>query len=149
MKENILLLCDVPPCKNYTGGLMISQMARLLLEEKHNIYCYCIMNPQLSPELWDDLDKDIEMRIVERPSEHLDKDNTAKSYYSKIKNKTNDLIKFATTHKITKVWCALQGEVLTLLLKNLYDETKLPYVVQIWDPMISFHRLFRLRYRQC
>ena len=79
MKENILLLCDVPPCKNYTGGLMISQMLRLLLEEKHNVYCYCIMNPQLSPELWDDLDKDIEMRIVERPSEHLDKNNTAKS----------------------------------------------------------------------
>ena len=44
MKEKILLLTDIPPCKNYTGGIMLSQMVRMVLEEKLDIEYYCIQD---------------------------------------------------------------------------------------------------------
>lgn len=133
MKEKILLLCDIPPCKNYTGGIMISQLLNFLIEEKESVDCFCIMDECLQPE-YDKVLNDINFTILKRPSEIVS-ENKLTSYYRSINKLEKKLVKFIEKNEITKIWCPVQGEVLTLLLNKIYEKKKIPYVVQIWDPI--------------
>lgn len=134
IKEKILLLTDIPPCKNYTGGLMSSQMIRFLLEEKKEVFCFCIKSKYVIPKFHDDIKHDINMVIVDRPEEILSNNNYSK-YYSDIKSIEKQLLKYIKQNNITKIWCPVQGEVLTKLLNNIYRKLHIPYIVQIWDPI--------------
>lgn len=133
-KEKILLLTDIPPCKNYTGGLMTSQMIRFLLEEKKDVVCFCAKSKYVLPEFWEDINNDIEMIIVDRPEENVN-DADFTNYYSQIKKIKKQLLKYIKQKNITKIWCPVQGEVLIMLLNAIYKNLKIPYVVQIWDPI--------------
>lgn len=134
MKEKILVLCDIPPCENYTGGLMISQLINFLLEEKVDVSCFCTMDVNLAPNYKKNILNKIKFKQYKRPCEVLENNNTTK-YYNSINKLKKKLIEFVKKENITKIWCPLQGEVLTLLLNGVYEATKVPYVVQIWDPI--------------
>lgn len=134
--ERILLLTDIPPCKNHTGGIMLSQMIRFFLEEKHEIACFCVMNPLIEPILDTNVINDIAFDLHYKPEENFKNSKySSKKYYSIIKQIEKKLIEYIQKNKITKVWCTLQGEVITLLLEAIADQTKIEYVVQIWDPI--------------
>lgn len=50
----ILLLTDIPPCKNFTAGLVLDQLCRFL--PKESIACFAIVNPAIDAKLTPDLD---------------------------------------------------------------------------------------------
>ena len=131
--EKILLLSDIPPCKNYTGGIMTSQLLNFLIEEENEVSCFCVMDYNLEPK-YDNIINKINFKLLKRPNE-VQSEKGLNKYYRDIKKIEKKLIKYVKKEKITKIWCPLQGEVLTLLLNNLYKATKIPYVVQIWDPI--------------
>ena len=132
-KQNILLLCDIPPCKNYTGGIMNSQLLNFLLEEKQKVKCFCIMDKHLNPIYNQSILNNIDFKLLKRPDEVII--GNPKKYYNEIEHISKKLISYIKKQKITKIWCPLQGEVLTLLLNKAYERTKTPYIVQVWDPI--------------
>ncbi len=50
----ILLLTDIPPCKNFTAGLVLDQLCRFL--PRGSIACFAMVNPALDAKLSPDLD---------------------------------------------------------------------------------------------
>lgn len=150
ISEKILLLTDLPPCKNYSGGLMSSQLVKMLLDEKQEVFCYSIMSEYLEPIYNTDINNDINMEIVDRPEENLSNatKQEIKKYYNRIKKIEKELINYIKINNITKIWCPIQGEVLTRIMANIYRKTKIPYVVQIWDPIewwIKEHNFDKIR----
>lgn len=134
MKEKILLLTDIPPCKNYTGGIMLSQMVRMVLEEKLDIEYYCIQDQNLAPILDTTVSDEIKLTIVDRPNEIFSKRNSKHNYYKKLKHVTTEVLNYINSGNFTKIWIVLQGEVMVNIaheiMKNGYK-----YIVQIWDPI--------------
>ena len=92
--EKILLLTDVPPCKNYTGGIMVSQMIRLLLEEKLEVSCFSTINENLKPDYSEDILNDIDYVHTKRPYEKIDETNSIKQYNKQYDNVKKKLFKF-------------------------------------------------------
>lgn len=134
-KEKILLLTDVPLCKNYSGGIMTSQLLRFLLEEKHELFAFIPWNKNLHPEWDESVIHDMKIYSFDRPCEKIVSENEQKKYNTdvmKLKEKLMDCIK---TNGITKIWCINQGEVICNLMNYIYSKTKIEYVVQIWDPI--------------
>ena len=41
----ILLLTDVPPCTNYTAGIVLAQIIKQL--PSGSVACFCVLNPDL------------------------------------------------------------------------------------------------------
>lgn len=133
--ERILLLTDIPPCKNYTGGIMEAQMIRFLLEEKKELFCFCLKSKHINTTFYEDIINDIDFNMVERPEENGTTKKELSSYYFQINKLKKQLLKYVKENKITKIWCPLQGEVLTLLLNYIYSKTHIPYYVQVLDPI--------------
>jgi len=135
-KENILLLCDVPPCKNYSGGIASLQLAKMVVEEKIPFHCFCIMNPELKPEFDESIKVEMNLIVTNRPSENLKHSNKSYGRYLKtIDKKVAECLKFINKNNITKIWCTAQGEVMTIVMNAIFEKTKIPYIVQIWDPI--------------
>lgn len=134
MKEetNILLLSDMPPCKNNQKGVMLSQMVRSLLEEKVNVSCFCVIENNLEPDYYTDIQNNFDLMILSNPFEKLNKKSIQSKYYKNIKKIQKELNKFIEEKKITKIFCLLQEE-LILLLNDAYSKFHIPYVVQISD----------------
>jgi len=134
MKEKILLLTDIPPCKNYTGGIMLSQMVRMILEEKLDIEYYCIQDNNLDPILDTTVSDEIKLTIVDRPNEVLSKRNSEHKYYKELRKVTSNVLNYINNGNFTKIWIVLQGEVMTdIAYEVMREEHK--YIVQIWDPI--------------
>ncbi len=129
--ERILLLTDVPLCKNYTGGLMTAKLARFLLEEKKDLCCFCVMSKELSPDIDISVLNDIDCEFREKPKENF---TNSRLFDKKIKKLRKDLIKYIRRKKITKVWGIAQGEVMVDLLDTV-RKIGIDYVVQVWDPI--------------
>ncbi len=135
MKEetNILLLSDIPPCKNNLKGVMLSQIVRSLLEEKVNVSCFCVIDSNFEGEYYTDIQNDFDLMSLPKPFEKFNNNNAKRKYYKKIKKLQKELNRFIKEKKISKIFCSLEGEILPFLLKNAYNKFHIPYVVQIFD----------------
>ena len=49
----VLLLADIPPCQNYTGGFVLDRLIRFL--PKEDVAICSVVNPHLKPEIAPDL----------------------------------------------------------------------------------------------
>src|SRR5580698_8037954 len=62
----ILLLTDIPPCQNFTAGLVLAQLCRFL--PRGSLACFTILNPRLKPAYCPGLEW-IPLAIVSKPNE--------------------------------------------------------------------------------
>ena len=133
--ENILLLCDVPPCNNYSGGIHLNQLVESLLNAGHRVYCFCAISPELSPAVSEMMNKAVDFCVAIKPDECSVGTGGQKKYEQSIRRITQKCVRYARKNNITKIWCPLQGEVLAKVLDELSKAMAIPYVVQIWDPV--------------
>lgn len=134
-KEKILLLCDIPPCKNYTGGIMNTQLLEFLFEEGISVSSVCIMDYNLQPVLDTDMVNKLSIKYYKKSSEIIENEKEEKYYYKNIRNIIKGVCRYVKKGGITKIWCPLQGEVLTKVLYEVHKRCGVSYVVQIWDPI--------------
>jgi len=135
-KNNILLLTDVLPCKNYSGGILTLQLVKFLMEEKVKVSCVCIKEKSICEVLDDEIIQQLDYIVLDKPNE-TGKDSRVKkrNYEAKIERIVNSIVEFIKEKNITKIWCPVQGEVLVRVLEKVWRNTGIPYVVQIWDPI--------------
>src|SRR4051795_11847613 len=63
----ILLLTDVPPCTNYTAGMVLAQIIKVL--PKGSVACFCVLNPDLQNIDFDPELSDLALEFAAKPQE--------------------------------------------------------------------------------
>ncbi len=138
----ILLLTGMPPCKNYTAGLVLDQLCRFL--PQGSVACFAVVNPYLKPQVSDDLDW-VPLEYFNRPREtwlfspsilstaiSLFMENTyAKVEHRKIVNKA---IRFGKSLGVDMVWCVLEGQTMIRLARPVAKGLGVPLLTEVWDP---------------
>lgn len=135
---NIMLFSDVPPSTNYSSGIVLDKLCGFLLDARHKVCCFICMNPELKPNIPEDKQKAIKIKIVDKPNE-----NWGGGKYARTMNKENaekvlpeitkQAAEFAKENGVQKLWIVEQGQSIILQVRPLAKATGLPYVIQTWD----------------
>lgn len=139
----ILLLTDMPPCKNFTAGLVLAQLVKFL--PKDSVACYCPLHPHLAPELDPELAW-MPLRVVPRPRESSLRllpgrlgfiSSFALEMYHEwfsIPKLVKDAVAFAKEFKPDLIWCVLEGQTMFRMAVKLSEALQLPLHTEVWDP---------------
>jgi glycosyltransferase involved in cell wall biosynthesis len=138
----VLLLTDMPPCKDYTGGIVLDRLCRFLPEG--SIACCAVVNRKISSRLSPDLDipiayhkKPIERAIRLLPGE------AGESISRWLENRHEQhvletilpqVVEFGRRNKVDKLWCMLQGQTMVRLARPVASALGVPLYTQVWDP---------------
>lgn len=139
--RKFLLLTDIPPCHNFTAGLVLDQLCSFLPEG--SVSCFTVLNRELDPEI---THKEIPTKIVSKPKEHKPRhlkgrlgaleSFLAEKYTDKVtvKKIAKQAAEFGTTFGADAVWCIVQGQTMIRLANQVADLMKIPLLTQVWDP---------------
>jgi glycosyltransferase involved in cell wall biosynthesis len=139
----ILLVTDIPPCENYTAGLVLNRLVRFL--PKNDIVICAVVNPALSPIVPDDL-MDIPTLSLEKPRENALRvlpypAGAVTAFLFEIfqsirivKMLLPQIFNFARIHKVEAIWVVLQGQTMVRLAVPLARALRVPLFTQVWDP---------------
>jgi glycosyltransferase involved in cell wall biosynthesis len=137
---NLLLLADIPPCSNYTGGWVIAEQCRLL--PPGSLCAFIVLNPQLQPLLSPDL-SDMPMRIVDKPNEHGEWERgpegaiAAENFKATVRRDelVAHAVAFGREQKVTAVWAMLEGQTIVRMALSVAETLGVPLYSQVWDPL--------------
>ena len=140
----VLLLTDIPPCKNYTAGLVLDQLCRLLPHD--SIACFTVVLPELNAKLSPDLDW-IPIRYANRPNETLAIFSThfpilhtfinlgLYSYNGLTMTRiASEAVKFSREFGADTLWCPLQGPTQIRLAVPVSKRLGTPLLTEVYDP---------------
>lgn len=143
---HVLLLTDVPPCTNYTAGLVQKQLCDFLFEENYKVTCVSIVDSSLSPIIPTTISDRLEHYYqFRKPKEgygrskfgkinsFLFNNYNRKLVLPKIAKEISNVISL-NNEKIDLIWSVIQGQTMICLVPLVAKLLKLDYVVQIWDP---------------
>ncbi|HET8725895.1 MAG TPA: hypothetical protein VFO41_00160 [Alphaproteobacteria bacterium] len=141
----ILLLTDIPPCTNYSGGLALARICRLLPPEA--LVLFVVLNPALRPEIPPDL-SGLEMAVVDKPREHgrrfrafpgphlswlqwLDK----RAWLRVCREQAKAAADFGRRHGVDRVMAVLEGQTLVTQSVMVAEDLSVPLHSLVWDPL--------------
>ena len=140
----ILLVTDIPPCKNFTAGLVLDRLVSFL--PKQEIAICAVINSTLQPEIPIELNE-VPKLILVKPKES-GFSNLAFGLHRPL-NIVNEVLRgikvrffilpkivaFARAQKIEAIWIVLQGQTMVRIANPLANKLSLPLFTQIWDPL--------------
>lgn len=135
-----LLLSDIPPCSNYTGGVVLADECRLL--DEGSVAAFVVLNPHLRPEPASGLDW-IPTQIETKPCEfgmhngHGLLSATAREGYRAIVQKSKlvrSAVEFGRAHECDRVWAILEGQTVIRMAVSVARTLGVPLHTQVWDP---------------
>lgn len=140
----ILLVTDIPPCKNYTAGLVLERLVSFL--PKQEIAICAVINSTLQPEIPVELNE-VPKLILVKPKESgfsslvfgLHRPlNMVNEVLRGIKVRffiLPKIVSFARDQKIEAIWIVLQGQTMVRIANPLANKLSLPLFTQVWDPL--------------
>jgi glycosyltransferase involved in cell wall biosynthesis len=140
----ILLLTDIPPCKNFTAGLVLDQLCRFL--PRGSVACFAMVNPLITAKLSPDLDwipvaystKRREaavrpfLRLIWFPLAWL---TERLRRWLVVPRLAKQVVEFGRAHDVDVVWAVLQGQTVTQLAPYVASTLNARLVTQVWDPL--------------
>jgi glycosyltransferase involved in cell wall biosynthesis len=139
----LLFLTDFPPCKEYTGGLVIDRLFNFV--EPGQRYGFFIINPDIpvvpNPEL------DIVFERVDKPRESANRPTKdfrgelnafREQTRQKLVNSKSlaDMVqRFVEKHQIDAVWAIIEGQTIVRVTLELQRRLQIPIHVMVWDPI--------------
>lgn len=143
---HILLVTDMPPCTNYTAGLVQKQLCEFLFEDGHQVGCVSVMDPSLTPCIPDSIIKRLSIFLsFNKPNEGYGRRKfgilnslifnnfNRKIFLPFLANKiSNEIINSNTSFDL--IWSVIQGQSMICLVPEIANKLNLKYVVEIWDP---------------
>ena len=143
---HVLLLTDVPPCTEYTAGLVQKQLCEFLFEENISVSCISISDSSLSFNVPDKIKSQLQYyECFEKPLEGygcrylgeiqsfvfngFHRQYTIPNLAKTIARKISDFSK-----PIDLIWSVIQGQTMIEIVPVIACNLKRPYVTQIWDP---------------
>ena len=139
----ILLLTDVPPCTNYTAGMVLSQIIKML--PIGSVACFSAVNPDIQnfaedPELaW------MPLEYAAKPRENgfsagipmrwlLSYMAERARLATAIPDLMRRIIDFGKRQKVDAVWAVLQGQTMVRLSHRVADDLKCRYTLTCLGP---------------
>jgi hypothetical protein len=153
----VLLISDVPPCDDFTAGIVLSAMVRFL--PRGTICCFAVVNPlvsfRMSPEFgsipvefhrkplenWGWLPRKFPFNrfasLVSRAGETYTSGRQVKSLIAKA-------IAFGRKQQVDRVWTVLQGQTTIRMALAVAEGLNVPLHCQVWDPFSWWAKANRL-----
>lgn len=141
---NILLLTDIPPCSNFTGGIVLEQLTRFLIEDGHNVSCFAIVHPDLAPVISEDISQHMAYKRVDKPKESwgihprigglasiVGNNYVAATQLPKLASRAAS---FAKENNADIIWSTIQGQTMIKVVRRAAQLANIPYTAQVWDP---------------
>ena len=140
----ILLISDLPPCSNHTSGLLIDSLCNYILSEGHELSAFIVKADSLIVDIPQDKLENISFDVTRKPRE-----DCGRSSFGALGSKFGDLranikflprikrkiTKFAKERDIDAIWGIVQGQTMTKLIRPIAIRCKVPYILQIFDPI--------------
>lgn len=151
----ILLLTDIPPCHNFTAGLVLDRLVKFLPLDQLSICT--IVNPNIKPVIPSDLEKKVPILWLKKPRESVRRfflrgkiANLAAFTFELFQGARvrylllPQIINFAKQQQVDALWVVLQGQTIVRLARPLANRLKLPLYTQVYDPFEWWLRANRL-----
>ena len=150
--KRILYITDFPPSKDYTGGLVIDRLCRLLPPE--SVFCFSIINPLFAQNASTDLP--ITIHFAEKPTEEgirpypgwlgaakcfADQTYTKFVSCSKI---VDEAEAFARENNVDAIFSIVEGQTVVRVTLELARRTKLPLYTMVWDSLDWWLRSYKV-----
>jgi glycosyltransferase involved in cell wall biosynthesis len=151
----ILLLTDMPPCRNFTAGLVLERLVSFL--QPNELALCAVINPALHPEIPRELDS-VPRLLLRKPLEAAARVIPGSVPSHRIPRILRTLsgfpafifelvqaarvrylllpriATFAREQGVDAIWVVLQGQTMIRLAKQLSEKLGLPLLTQVWDP---------------
>ena len=140
--QRVMFVTDIPPCTNYSGGILIKEMM-------DSVDClignaFVLLNQNLKPAIPEYLEERINMRIEVKPIEQPQSDKTQTFEDTREREQKNlveiearilpELLKFSEAAGCTAFWVLLEGQSMIRLAHALMRASPHPLHVQVTDP---------------
>jgi glycosyltransferase involved in cell wall biosynthesis len=139
----VLLLTDIPPCNNFTAGIVLNKLVRFL--PAGSLVMCALVDKSITPKMPNDLIH-IPSLIMNKPRETAlglfsGFIGTAIDYIYEIIQSVRTtifllpkIIKFAKNQNIEAIWIVLQGQTMIRLALPLSKKLGVHMYTQVWDP---------------
>jgi glycosyltransferase involved in cell wall biosynthesis len=144
--KRTMLVTDVPPCTNFSGGLFIDGILKSINFGVRHIFI--VQNVHIAPNIAGDTQSHVCMLKVDKPREWYSPGMTeaqireielAGATAVKVKILPALLAK-AREWRIEQFWVLLEGQTMIRLARELMRATQLPVRVQVMDPPTTWLR---------
>lgn len=138
----ILLLTDMPPCHNFTAGLVLDRLIRFLPIEQ--IAICSIVHPHLKPIIPKELEIIPHLKLI-KPREMAPRRLWGKAgrllalvfeLIQAMRVKYSilpQIVNFAKQQQVDALWVVLEGQTIVRLARPLSCKLALPLFTQVWD----------------
>jgi glycosyltransferase involved in cell wall biosynthesis len=138
----VLLLTDMPPCRNFTAGIVLEQLCSFLPEG--SLGCFAVVNPALNPEVPPSL-APMPMETIRKPREtwgalHRPLGLAMSLLMEAVHGAftARRIVRRVTTFgrqvKPDVLWCILEGQTMIRLARSAARSLGVPLLTQVWDP---------------
>lgn len=139
----VLLLTDIPPCRNFTAGLVLDRLVGFL--PKDQVAICAVVNPALNPEIPAELDevpklllrkpREAAVRVLPRKAGILSAFPFELVQANRVQRELlPQIVEFAKAQKVDAVWVVLQGQTMVRLARQVTQALNVPLLTQVWDP---------------
>ncbi|MBE5918521.1 MAG: glycosyltransferase family 4 protein [Pseudobutyrivibrio ruminis] len=137
----ILLLSDLPPCINHTGGLFLDRLCTYLIESGCEIVAYIVKNDEVYTVLPEDKKQSIKFKFDRKPRENVGhtKGPVASLVFDRFTNITyipkleKRILDFINTEKPDLIWGVIQGQTMTKIVRPIAKKSNIKYIIQFYD----------------
>ena len=143
----ILLISDVPPCDDFTAGIVLSALVRFL--PRGSICCFAVVNPLIPFRMSSEF-SGIPVEFHEKPLENwswlpqgfpLGRLSSLASLAGEtytgnrqVKSLVDRAVEFGRKQRVDRVWAVLQGQTTIRMALAVADRLNVPLHTQVWDP---------------
>jgi glycosyltransferase involved in cell wall biosynthesis len=143
----VLLISDVPPCDDFTAGIVLSAMVRFL--PRGSICCFAVVNPLVSLRMSREF-SGIPVEFHRKPLENWAwlPDRFRVSRISSLASRAGEIaasnrqvksliakaVAFGREQQVDRVWTVLQGQTTIRMALAVADGLNVPLHTQVWDP---------------
>lgn len=151
--RKILLLSDLPPCLNYTGGVALHPLCAAF--RRNQFVNVVVRHPALTDAVTDPK-LGLKTFYISKPKESLGREYGRKvskvlgrlldlrNEFFYIPRITREVANICREENITDIWCVLQGQTMVRLCNQIRKKTGLPIYTQVWDPIGWWLRSLRI-----
>lgn len=154
----VMLVSDLPPCRNYTAGLVLEQL--LPCFESHDLCAAVAVDPAIDPQPADLIPEERILRL-EKPRESRKEifrrpralaERSARWFERRQARRVREellprIVAFGKAFGVDKIWLVLEGQTMVRLARPLADALRVPLSTQIWDPFGWWLRANRIDVR--
>ena len=137
----ILLFSDIPPCDNYTAGIVLNRLCDFILDEGHGLCCYTVKHKDVTPSIPQNKLKRIRFKTMKMPAENWGlkwlgpvssfiMNNLTASF--RLPTIAKNVASFIKEQECDLIWGVIQGQATIRIIRQASKLAKIPYIVQAW-----------------